>query len=87
VLNQYVLPVMTYGAETWTLMAQLVHKFKVYKYGQSYARSFSISKELCSDRIRNEVIRQRNKVTDIAHRMSTLKWQWSHHISGRTDYR
>jgi hypothetical protein len=28
-LNQCVLPVMTYGAETWILMARLVHKFKV----------------------------------------------------------
>jgi hypothetical protein len=28
-LHQCVLPVMTYGAETWTLTAQLVYKFKV----------------------------------------------------------
>jgi hypothetical protein len=38
------------------------------------------------DRIRNEVIRQRTKVTDIvAHRISTLKW--AGHISRRTDNR
>jgi hypothetical protein len=29
VFNQCVLPVMTYGAETWTLTARLVHKFEV----------------------------------------------------------
>jgi hypothetical protein len=29
------------------------------------------------DRIRNQVIRQRTKVTDIAHRISMLKWQWA----------
>jgi hypothetical protein len=39
------------------------------------------------DRIRNQVIRQRSKVTDIAHRISMLKWQWAGHISRRTDDR
>jgi hypothetical protein len=33
------------------------------------------------------VIRQRTKVTDIAHRISMLKWQWAGHISRRTDNR
>jgi hypothetical protein len=32
------------------------------------------------DRIRNELIRQRTKVTDIAHCISMLKWQWAGHI-------
>jgi hypothetical protein len=39
------------------------------------------------DRIRNELIRQRTKVTDIAHRISTLKWQWAGYISRQTNYR
>jgi hypothetical protein len=39
------------------------------------------------DRIRNQVIRQRTKVTDIAHRISMLKRQWAGHISRRTDNR
>jgi hypothetical protein len=39
------------------------------------------------DRIRNQVIRHRTKVTDIAHRISMLKWQWAGHISRRTDNR
>jgi hypothetical protein len=38
------------------------------------------------DRIGNEVIRQRTKVTDIKHGISTLKWQWAGH-SRRTDNR
>jgi hypothetical protein len=37
------------------------------------------------DRIRNEVIRQKTKVTGIVHRICTLKWQWASHISRRTD--
>jgi hypothetical protein len=39
------------------------------------------------DRIRNEVIQQKTKVTDIAHRIDMLKWQWAYHISCRTDNR
>jgi hypothetical protein len=37
------------------------------------------------DRIRNQVIRQSTKGTDIAHRITMLKWQWAGHISRRTD--
>jgi hypothetical protein len=39
------------------------------------------------DRIRNQVTRQRTKVTDITHRISMLKWQWASHISRRADIR
>jgi hypothetical protein len=39
------------------------------------------------DRIRNQMIRQRTKVSDIAHRISILKWQWAGHISRKTDNR
>jgi hypothetical protein len=39
------------------------------------------------DRIRNQVIRQRTKVTDMAHRISMLKCQWAGHVSRRTDNR
>jgi hypothetical protein len=37
------------------------------------------------DRIRSQVIRQITKVTDVAHRISMLKWQWAGHIRRRTD--
>ncbi|KAI8421117.1 hypothetical protein MSG28_008210 [Choristoneura fumiferana] len=39
------------------------------------------------DRIRNEEIRRRTWVTDIAKRISSLKWQWAGHIARRTDGR
>jgi hypothetical protein len=39
------------------------------------------------DRIRNQVIRQRTKVTDKAHLISMLKWQRAGHISRRTENR
>ncbi|CAH2269361.1 jg14066 [Pararge aegeria aegeria] len=39
------------------------------------------------DQIRNEEIRRRTKVTDIAQRVAKLKWQWAGHIARRTDRR
>jgi hypothetical protein len=39
------------------------------------------------DQIRNEMIRQKTKVSGIAHRISTLKWQRAGHNSRRTDNR
>ncbi|KAI8421377.1 hypothetical protein MSG28_009457 [Choristoneura fumiferana] len=39
------------------------------------------------DRIRNDDIRNRTKVTDIARRIAKLKWQWAGHIARRTDDR
>jgi hypothetical protein len=71
---------MTYGAETWTLTARLVYKFKVAQRAMERAM-LGVS---LRDRIRNQVIRHRTKVTYIAHRISMLKWQWAGHISRRT---
>ncbi|KAI8433376.1 hypothetical protein MSG28_015417 [Choristoneura fumiferana] len=39
------------------------------------------------DRIRNDDIRSRSKVTDIARRIAKLEWQWAGHIARRTDGR
>ena len=39
------------------------------------------------DKIRNEEIRRRTGVTDIARRISLLKWQWAGHVARRTDNR
>ncbi|CAH2241930.1 jg17114 [Pararge aegeria aegeria] len=39
------------------------------------------------DEIRNEEIRRRTRVTDIAQRVAKLKWQWALHLARRTDGR
>ncbi|CAH2241823.1 jg16215 [Pararge aegeria aegeria] len=39
------------------------------------------------DQIRNEEIRSRTRVTDIAQRVAKLKWKWAGHIARRTDGR
>jgi hypothetical protein len=52
--------------ETCILTTRLVHKFKVTQRAMERAM-LGVS---LRDRIRNQVIRQRTKVTDIAHRIS-----------------
>ncbi|CAH2235721.1 jg1537 [Pararge aegeria aegeria] len=39
------------------------------------------------DQIRNEEIRRKTRVTDIAQRVAKLKWQWAGHIARRTSIR
>lgn len=56
---------MTHGAETRTLQ-----KFKVAKHAVERAM-LGVSLVV---RIRNEIIRKGNGVTDFARRVSTLKW-------------
>ena len=75
--------VVAYSAETWTLMVGLVHKFKVAKRAMGRAM-LGVSLE---DKIRNEVIRDRTKITDIARTISKLKWQWAGHICRKSDSR
>jgi hypothetical protein len=74
--------VMTYEAKTWTLIARLVHKFNVFS--ELWRAMLGVS---LRDRIRNQVIRQRTKVTDIAQRISMLKWQWAVHVRRKTVFR
>lgn len=83
VFNQCVLPVMTYGAETWSLTMCLIKKLRIAQRAMERAM-LGIS---LRDRIRNEEIRRRTKITDIAQRSSKLKWQWAGHIARRTDGR
>ena len=83
VFNQCVLPVMTYGSETWSLTADLLEKLRVTQRAMERAM-LGVS---LRDKIRNEDIRRRTKVTDIAFRVCRLKWQWAGHIARRTDNR
>ncbi|CAH2229599.1 jg27431 [Pararge aegeria aegeria] len=74
---------MTYGAETWTLTVDLLNKFKDAQRAMERAM-LGVS---LRDRIRNNEIRRRTQVTDIAQRISKLMWQWAGHVCHRTDGR
>ncbi|CAH2210977.1 jg7376, partial [Pararge aegeria aegeria] len=47
----------------------------------------SLSERWKEQRARNEEIRRRTNVTDIAQQVAKLKWQWAGHIARRTDGR
>ncbi|CAH2266287.1 jg17833 [Pararge aegeria aegeria] len=64
---------MKYGAETWTLRVDLIHKFKV---AQRAMERVMLRVSLRNE-IQNDEIRRKTKVTDIAQRISKLKWQWA----------
>jgi hypothetical protein len=77
------LPVMTYGTETWPLTMGLIRRLKVKQRAMERAM-LGVS---LRDRIRNDEIRKITKVTDIARQNEDLKWQWAGHIARRTDGR
>ncbi|RVE41117.1 hypothetical protein evm_014233 [Chilo suppressalis] len=83
VFNQCVLPVMTYGSEAWSFTMGLIGRLKVAQRAMERAM-LGIS---LRDRVRNDEIRRRTKVTDIARRIAQLKWNWAGHIARRTDGR
>jgi hypothetical protein len=74
---------MTYGTETWPLIMGLIRRLNVTQRAMERAM-LGVS---LRDRIRNDEIRKRTKVTDIARRIADLKWQWAGHIARMTDGR
>lgn len=83
VFNQYVLPVLTYGTETWALNKNIIQRFQVTQRAME-RRILNIKLQ---DRITNTEIRRRTKVKDIVERICTLKWNWAGHIGRMTDNR
>ncbi|CAH2257136.1 jg11966 [Pararge aegeria aegeria] len=83
VFEQCVLPVMTYGSETWSLTMGLIRRLRVT---QRAMESAMLGVSLC-DQTRNVKLRRRTRFTDIAQRVAKLKWQWSGHIVRRRDGR
>ena len=83
VFGQCVLPVLTYGAETKTLMKRGVSKIRVTQY----AIEGSMLGITIEDKIRNTEIRRRICVLDAVKRIATAKWNWAGHIARREDDR
>ena len=61
VFNQCVLPAITYGCQTWSLTKALVKKLET----SQAAVDRKMLNDKLKDRIRNTIIRQRTRVTDI----------------------
>lgn len=81
--NQCVLPVMTYGSETWSLTKD--NAKKLAKAQRAHERQMlGISLKDCKTNI---WIRSQTKVIDILERCFQLKWQWAGHVARFQDGR
>ncbi|PZC78256.1 hypothetical protein B5X24_HaOG202328 [Helicoverpa armigera] len=76
-VDMCILPVLTYGAQTWSLTECQKSKLKVCQ--RAMERSLLGIKR--TDRIRNTVIRSRTGVADVGQKAATLKWNWAGHVS------
>jgi hypothetical protein len=83
VFDQCILPVLTYGCQTWTLTKEIVNKLHVTQRAMERAM-LGIS---LRDRRRNEWIRGVTRVTNIVQRVTELKWSWAGHVARMTDGR
>ncbi|CAH2239680.1 jg12456 [Pararge aegeria aegeria] len=83
VFDQCVLRVMNFGSKTWSLTMGLIKRLRVTQRAVERAM-LGVS---LRDQIRNVEICRRTKVTDIAQRVTKLKWKWAGHIVWRKDGR
>ena len=75
VSNFCVLPVMTYGAETWTLTKQAQKKLAAAQTKMERSMLHITYK----DRRTNIWVRERTKVIDIINTVRKMKWSWAGH--------
>lgn len=77
IYNECILPVTTYGSETWVLTRKTVKKLQIHQR--------SIERRLLGitlkDRKTNKWIRDRTQAEDIIKRICTLKWNWAGHVA------
>lgn len=77
VYMECILPVTTYGCETWVLTKKILNKLKIHQR--------SIERKMIGitlkDHKTNEWIRNRTKVEDIVRRIGSLKWNWAGHVA------
>lgn len=83
VFNTCVLPVLTYGIQTMTLTKQSMLKLQVTQRSMERAM-LGIS---LRDKVRNEDIRRRSKVEDIAQAILSTKWSWAGHVARLSEER
>ena len=74
--NTCILPVLTYGCQSWTLTQDVTSKLATCQH--SMERSMLNVKKF--DRLKNDVIRNKTKAIDITVNIRRLKWRWAGHM-------
>jgi hypothetical protein len=78
-----ILPIFTYGAQTWSLSKENERKLQV----EQRAMERKILKISRLDHITNEEIRKKSKIKDLLLHAKTLKWNFCGHVQRTTDER
>jgi hypothetical protein len=78
-----VLPVFTYGAQTWTQSEDNMKKLEVAQ--RSMERSMLHKKK--KDRISNTKLRKSTKLKDVVSTAKELKWNWAGHVARYSEHR
>lgn len=82
-LNSCVIPVLTYGAQCWTLTEDLKHKLRVCQNDME-RKILNIRR---SHKISIKRIRKLTKSKDIANKALSLKWTFAGHVQRLNDER
>ncbi|KAL0810833.1 hypothetical protein ABMA28_010143 [Loxostege sticticalis] len=81
IFDACILPVLTYGAETWVFTKDSINKLRVAQR--------AIERKLVGvtlrDRMTNKSLREQSKVTDVVQRVAKLKWEWAGHVARKHD--
>ena len=83
VYNQCILPVLTYGSETWSITKGMERKLRSAQRGMERIM-LGIT---WRDKKRASWIREQTKVEDILTNIKKKKWEWAGHIYRRNDNR
>ena len=83
IMDMVILPVMTYGAETWTLTKLQERKMAVAQWSMKR----SLLNIMKRGKIRNEVIRSKTKVVDTIDKVQCMRGQWAGHIAWMSNTR
>ena len=83
VMDQCILPTMTYGCQTWSLNKQMTNKLRT---AQRAMERKMLDLKL-KDKIPCAEIRKRTKIIDIIEHTLKQKWKWAGHIARLKDNR
>ena len=83
IFNQCIIPVLSYGAETWATTKKLEKKLRVTERAMERIM-VGVTRR---DKVRNEDLRKKTNARDIIQEIKTKKWRWAGHLARRKDNR
>ncbi|CAG9137233.1 unnamed protein product [Plutella xylostella] len=75
-VDMCILPVLTYGAQTWSLTEHQKTRLKVCQR----AMERSLLGVKLTDRVRNTILRSQTRIVDVGVETAKLKWNWAGHV-------